>query len=62
MSWNINLLFILLYLLRKQAELLKKGDTSDIDLDAVSSQTAQDFKDACVEELSKFKLAPRVSG
>ncbi|XP_026463163.1 39S ribosomal protein L46, mitochondrial-like [Ctenocephalides felis] len=46
---------------KKQAELLKKGDTSDIDLDAVSSQTAQDFKDACVEELSKFKLAPRVS-
>lgn len=47
---------------RKQAELLKKGDVSDIDLDAVAVQTAQDFKDACVEELNKFKFAPRITG
>lgn len=44
-----------------QAELLKKGEI-DMDLDAESSkQTAQDFEDACNEEFSKFKLAPRTT-
>lgn len=42
-----------------QAELLKRGDI-DVDLDSDSTkQTAQDFKDACNDELEKFKLAPR---
>lgn len=42
-----------------QAELLKRGEI-DVDLDADSTkQTAQDFMDACNDELEKFKLAPR---
>lgn len=40
-----------------QAENLKRGD---VDLDADSAkQTAQDFEDACNDELEKFKFAPR---
>lgn len=43
----------------KQAELLKKGQM-EVDLDeSASKQTAQDLKDAYIEELNKFKFAPR---
>lgn len=42
-----------------QAELIKKGEI-EVDTDS-TKQTAQDFEDACVDELSKFKLAPRVT-
>lgn len=45
---------------RKKAELIKKGNI-DVDLDAVQLQTAQDFKDACVEELNKFEFASRTT-
>ncbi|XP_049942448.1 39S ribosomal protein L46, mitochondrial-like [Schistocerca serialis cubense] len=46
---------------RKQAELLKKGDIKDVDLDQVVKQTAQDFEDACQEELNKFQSASRLT-
>ncbi|XP_068632758.1 large ribosomal subunit protein mL46 [Battus philenor] len=39
-----------------QAELLK-NDAHDVDLDAVSKITAQDFEDAANEELAQFKFA-----
>ncbi|XP_032515227.2 large ribosomal subunit protein mL46 [Danaus plexippus] len=39
-----------------QAELLK-NESIEVDLDAVSKITAQDFEDASQEELSKFKFA-----
>ncbi|XP_013187157.1 large ribosomal subunit protein mL46 [Amyelois transitella] len=39
-----------------QAELLKK-ESGDVDMDAVSKITAQDFEDASTEELTKFKFA-----
>lgn len=39
-----------------QAELLKK-ESADIDLEAVSKITAQDFEDASNEELAQFKFA-----
>lgn len=39
-----------------QAELLKK-DSVDIDIDAMSKITAQDFEDAANEEYAKFKFA-----
>ncbi|KAI8118776.1 mitochondrial, 39S ribosomal protein L46 [Lucilia cuprina] len=45
----------------KQAELLKKGQL-EVDLDeSASKQTAQDLKDAYIEELNKFKVAPRTT-
>lgn len=44
-----------------QAELLKRGEI-DVDLDSDSAkQTAQDFEDACTDELEKFKLASRLT-
>uniref|UniRef100_A0A1Y1L4T3 Large ribosomal subunit protein mL46 N-terminal domain-containing protein n=1 Tax=Photinus pyralis TaxID=7054 RepID=A0A1Y1L4T3_PHOPY len=43
----------------KQQSLLKKGD---VDLDATTKQTAQDFLDACTEELAQFKFADRLTG
>lgn len=43
------------------AEALKKGELSDLDLDASTKQTAQDFKDACVEELAKFEFASKTT-
>lgn len=46
---------------RKKAALLKKGDSSDLDIDSAQLQTAQDFKDACVEELVKFQFANRLT-
>ncbi|KAG6445424.1 39S ribosomal protein L46, mitochondrial [Manduca sexta] len=39
-----------------QAELLK-NESADIDFDAVSKITAQDFEDACNEEYTQFKFA-----
>ncbi|KAF9406857.1 hypothetical protein HW555_012915 [Spodoptera exigua] len=39
-----------------QAELLKK-ESADVDVDAVSKITAQDFEDAATEELAQFKFA-----
>lgn len=33
-----------------------------MDLDVVQLQTAQDFKDACKEELKNFKFANRETG
>lgn len=42
----------------KQAELLKKGDT---DIDVMQKVTAQDFLDASMEELAKFKPAGRLT-
>ncbi|CAG4974328.1 unnamed protein product [Parnassius apollo] len=39
-----------------QAELLK-NEAHDVDLDAVSKITAQDFEDAASEELAQFKFA-----
>lgn len=44
---------------RKQAVLLKQGES---DIDAVLKETAQDFYDASVEELNKFKAASRTTG
>ncbi|XP_065359431.1 large ribosomal subunit protein mL46 [Calliphora vicina] len=45
----------------KQAELLKKGQM-EVDLDeSVAKQTAQDLKDAYIEEINKFKFAPRTT-
>lgn len=44
----------------KQAEYLKRGDV-DVDLDAASKQTAQDYEDANIEELKKFQPAPRTT-
>ncbi|GIY61705.1 39S ribosomal protein L46, mitochondrial, partial [Caerostris darwini] len=41
----------------KASENLKKGDLEDIDV--VSKQTAQDFEDACLEELNAYKPNPR---
>lgn len=46
---------------RIQAELLK-NESADVDLDAVSKITAQDFEDAATEELTKFKFADIVTG
>lgn len=44
-----------------QAELVKRGEI-DVDLDADSTkQTAQDFEDACADELSKFKFGSRTT-
>ncbi|KAK4883511.1 hypothetical protein RN001_006830 [Aquatica leii] len=42
----------------KQKELLKKGEG---DLDMTAKETAQDFLDACNEELAKFKFGDRVT-
>ncbi|XP_063700306.1 large ribosomal subunit protein mL46 [Culicoides brevitarsis] len=42
-----------------QAKLLAKGEI-DVDLDA-TKQTAQDFEDACNEELEKFQMASRTT-
>nr|CAD7194011.1 unnamed protein product [Timema douglasi] len=42
----------------KQEELLKKGDTLEIDLEQ-AKQTAQDFEDLCQDELNKFTFSPR---
>lgn len=42
-----------------QAELLKKGKVDAEDV--ASKQTAQDLKDAYIDELNKFKSAPRVT-
>ncbi|KAJ8730705.1 hypothetical protein PYW08_002118 [Mythimna loreyi] len=39
-----------------QAELLK-NESADVDIDAVSKITAQDFEDAANEELAQFKFA-----
>lgn len=44
-----------------QAELLK-NESIEVDLDAVSKITAQDFEDASQEELSKFKFADIITG
>lgn len=46
---------------RKQLELLKKGE-AEVDMDLVIKNTAQDFVDACTEELSKFEPADVVTG
>ncbi|XP_046391077.1 39S ribosomal protein L46, mitochondrial [Ischnura elegans] len=46
---------------KREADLIKKGKIKDIDLDAVTKQTAQDFKDLCKEELARFKFAPRLT-
>ncbi|GLV43764.1 mitochondrial ribosomal protein L46 [Carabus blaptoides fortunei] len=43
----------------KQAALLKNADVNDVDLDVAAVQTAQDFEDACSEELGAFKFASR---
>ncbi|KAL0831399.1 hypothetical protein ABMA28_002216 [Loxostege sticticalis] len=43
-----------------QAELLK-NESADVDLDAVSKITAQDFEDAANEELAQFKFADIVT-
>lgn len=46
-----------------QSELIKRGEI-DLDLDAdTTKQTAQDFEDACVDELNKFQsqFAPRIT-
>ncbi|KAF5270334.1 hypothetical protein FQR65_LT05522 [Abscondita terminalis] len=42
----------------KQQELLKKGEG---DLDVTTKETAQDFLDACNEELAKFRFADRIT-
>lgn len=45
----------------RQAQLLKKGEV-EADLDEISSQqTAQDKKDAYIEEFKKFEFAPRTT-
>lgn len=46
---------------RKQAELLK-NESIEVDLDAVSKITAQDFEDASKEELENFKFADIETG
>lgn len=42
-------------------ELIKRGDV-DKDIDVSLKNTAQDFADACVEELARFKPASIVTG
>lgn len=42
------------------AESIKKGLEVDMD-ESVSKQTAEDFEDACDEEIEAFKLAPRTT-
>lgn len=44
---------------KKHAAVLKNADVNDVDLDVTAIQTAQDFEDACTEELVKFKFASR---
>ncbi|KAL5291788.1 MRPL46 family protein [Megaselia abdita] len=45
----------------RQAQLLKKGEV-EVDLDEISSQqTAQDKKDAYIEEHKSFEFAPRIT-
>lgn len=39
---------------------LKAGTLEDMDM--VVKQTAQDFEDACAEELKKYKPASRITG
>lgn len=47
---------------KKHAELLKKGDVDlDVDIDITSKQTAQDMKDAYIDEFNKFKLSERIT-
>lgn len=54
-------IFLFLILCRIRAELLK-NDSSDVDMDAASKITAQDFLDAANEEMAQFKLADIVTG
>ncbi|XP_067141057.1 large ribosomal subunit protein mL46 [Centruroides vittatus] len=44
----------------KYAEKIKKSE-DDIDLDAATKQTAQEFEDVSSEELQKFKAAPIIT-
>ncbi|CAK1540604.1 unnamed protein product [Leptosia nina] len=41
---------------KKQAEILKR-ESAEVDLDAVSKITAQDFEDSATEEFAQFKFA-----
>ncbi|CAH0559513.1 unnamed protein product [Brassicogethes aeneus] len=43
----------------KQIEALKKGDSDDLDVNL--KQTAQDFVDLCVEELTQFKKGSKIT-
>lgn len=53
--------FLLIFVLRHQLELLKKGDL-DVEIELVLKNTAQDFADASAEELAHFKPADRITG
>ena len=48
--------------MRHEADLrlAKVKSTKDIDIDLVAQQTAQDYEDAGMEEVSKFKFASRI--
>lgn len=46
---------------RIQAELLK-NESTDLDMDAISKITAQDFEDASNEEHTKFQFASVETG
>lgn len=56
-----NVLIITLAHCRVQAELLK-NEAVDVDLDAVSKITAQDFEDMSTDELNQFKFADIITG
>ena len=47
---------------RKLAKNLADGNQDDNNPEAATRQTAQDFEDACNEELQRFKPAPRTTG
>lgn len=59
------LFFIIIYIshsfCRIQAELIK-NESVEVDIETISKITAQDFEDACTEELSKFKFADIETG
>ncbi|XP_065577434.1 large ribosomal subunit protein mL46-like isoform X2 [Artemia franciscana] len=46
---------------RQRQERIKQGDADDSDMDQASLNSAQDFEDASVEELSKFPFADRIT-
>ena len=51
-----------LLVFRKIAKQLSDGIQEETKTEAATRQTAQDFEDACNEELSKFKPASRTTG
>ncbi|KAI9560105.1 hypothetical protein GHT06_014115 [Daphnia sinensis] len=46
---------------KKVSASLAEGNQDESNADSATRQTAQDFEDACNEELSKFKPAPKIT-